>query len=121
MPGLNLQSTLSSLNGKWSRLYRLLQNFAEEFGHALPEMAAQLNRKDFETAGALLHTLKGAAGMLGAHRLHVAAQAVEGEVKAGHAPPPSWGEFEEAMTELLEGIQSLEAPRGPEKETNVIK
>jgi histidine phosphotransfer protein HptB len=114
IPGLNLQHALSGLNGKWARLHRLLRSFAGEYRGALLEIDALLNHKDFEKATALLHTVKGATGMLGAHRLHMAIQAVEAEVKSGQVPPPSWGEFREAMRELLDGIQSLDDLPGDE-------
>lgn len=110
LPGLDLPAALCGLRGKWSRLAGVLRDFKKEFNNAVPELEALLQSGAFQALGGRLHTLKGIAGMLSAHRLRDATASVEAELQAGRVPPPSWPEFAAAMGELLDGIEALDRP-----------
>ncbi|MCG2586610.1 Hpt domain-containing protein [Massilia sp. TS11] len=61
---------------------RLLQRFIKDYGAGLAPVAAALAAHDAERAHRYIHSLKGAAGMLGARALHLAAAAADQQLLA---------------------------------------
>jgi HPt (histidine-containing phosphotransfer) domain-containing protein len=62
---------------------RMLRRFRRDYQHGSLPTRTALSANDTELAHRLAHTLKGAAGMIGAHRLHARASALEEVLRTG--------------------------------------
>jgi PAS domain S-box-containing protein len=77
LPGLNVQMGLVRVNGS-SVLYRhLLQRFITHHEQSCTKIVQAIHGRQFSEAFYLLHTLKGAAGNLGAEAVYQVAQELE--------------------------------------------
>jgi PAS domain S-box-containing protein len=81
--GLDLESGLACLRGNVVSYLRLLRRLAERLKSEMPRLLASLNAGNDREAMLIAHSLKGAAGLLGAKRLQGTAAAVEAAVRAG--------------------------------------
>jgi len=106
LPGLDLATALRALNQDRDILKVLLQAFREEYLDTPAELLALRDAGDSGQCLARLHTLKGAAGMLGATRLPQAAADLERAIQAG-AGGPQWEAFTASLRELLDGIKEI--------------
>jgi CheY-like chemotaxis protein/HPt (histidine-containing phosphotransfer) domain-containing protein len=106
LPGLDLASALKALNQDRGILKTLLLAFQEEYRNAPAELLVLRNAGDARQCLARLHTLKGAAGMLGATRLPQAAADLERAIQA-QADGSHWEAFASSMQELLGSIQGI--------------
>ncbi len=84
--GLDLSAGLATMRGNVAKYSRLLLLFAEGYqGHG-DQMSSLLRAGDLEALGPVIHSLRGASGMLGAKALSEAAntvlQALEGDASA---------------------------------------
>ncbi len=114
VPGLDVQVALKALNGNRGTLRTLLDAFCEEYQSFAADGRALCGHGEVQECLARLHTLKGSAGMLGAKRLPAAILALEAAPAALHPASREWGEFEDALLELLQGIRDSRAfePKG---------
>lgn len=73
VPGLNVESGLERVRGKEEKYNHVITLFLH--GHAFDgeRIADALNASDLETAGQLLHSLKGSSGLIGATEVSSAA------------------------------------------------
>jgi HPt (histidine-containing phosphotransfer) domain-containing protein len=62
---------------------RMLRRFRSDYQHGALPMRTALSANDITLAHRQAHTLKGAAGMIGAHRLHARASALEEVLRTG--------------------------------------
>jgi len=106
LPGLDLASALKALNQDWDVLKILLRAFREEYLDTPAQLLALRDAGDSRRCLAVLHTLKGAAGMLGATRLPQAAADLERAIQGG-TDGPQWDAFQSALRELLDGIEAI--------------
>ncbi|MBI2060584.1 MAG: response regulator [Nitrospirae bacterium] len=95
LPGLKMEDGLRRVSGNVSLYRRLIPEFVLENRKAVDRLLGLLGSGDRAGAMALLHTLKGSAATLGAHR--VAAAAAEAE---RHLRDPASGEVS------LDGLES---------------
>lgn len=94
---------------------RLLARFRADYGRAADRVRAALAAADSELAQRHLHTLKGAAGMIGAHRAHQRCDALESALRAGANPSARDVEqFSAALAELLDELDRRLAAAEPE-------
>ena len=105
LPGLDLEPVLNGLNGNWELLRSLLKEFREEYRDAPSDYRKTLEHGDSLGCLAKLHSLKGAAGVMGATRLPDAIADLEIAIKA-QADHGHWEVFEAALDELLHGIDA---------------
>ena len=77
LPGFAVQEALDRLQGNQPLYIKLLNNLARVHANDCTHIQNALAVKDFETARALAHTLKGIAGNLSARRLYIAAASFE--------------------------------------------
>ena len=87
----------------------ILRKFGEDFKDAaatLQELAAAGSEPD---AAILAHTIKGAAGNVGAEELGAAAAALETWFKEGHRglPEATYQNFQAALTRVMAALQNL--------------
>jgi two-component system, sensor histidine kinase and response regulator len=98
-PGLNVPDALKRLDGDKQLYANLLQLFMEDHAHALENLHALVDSGDLKQARELAHSLKGAAGNLGAPGLQTAASALEQALK---------GEERALLPDLLASLASAE-------------
>jgi len=84
IPGIDVRSGLKRTGGHRERYETLLRKFAEQQLGATEAMRAALSAGDAATAERTAHSLKGAAGTLGAVTLSDAAANAETAIKTGH-------------------------------------
>jgi CheY-like chemotaxis protein len=106
VPGLDLASGLKALNQDWNVMKTLLLAFRDEYRTAAAELRGLRDAGETRTCLARLHTLKGAAGMLGATRLPSAIADLERAIQA-QAEGSRWEAFAAALQELLDGIGAI--------------
>jgi two-component system, sensor histidine kinase and response regulator len=119
LDGFDLVQSLELLGGNALLFIRLAIQFGEQFGQAAQTLGELLEHGDLGAAAALVHSIKGAAGNLGATSLHQAAAALEPALHAGESPDIST--FEACLQELLTSVEQLQrlqatAPSLPERE-----
>ncbi|MBF0415430.1 MAG: response regulator [Magnetococcales bacterium] len=120
LPGLDCKAALERLSGN-RRVYRsLLTEFHKDYAQAARQVRDGLLSKQEEKTLAvtrLIHTIKGIAGNISAHRLYNAALTLEKEIAGSQDHMPSgMDSFEEAMSEVLETISRLQ--REEQRKTN---
>jgi PAS domain S-box-containing protein len=84
IPGVDVRSGLKRIGGNRKRYETLLRKFSEQQSDTVEAMRAALSLGDAATAERAAHSLKGAAGTLGATSLSEAAVAAETAIKTGH-------------------------------------
>ena len=75
--GLDTAAGLRRMMGKPDAYARLLRTFVRDQGNLAQRLAARLDASERVAAGALLHTLRGVAGNIGAVRVQALAQQLE--------------------------------------------
>lgn len=97
-------------------LLRVLARFAGDYRDLGARLHAALGAGDTVLAQRIVHTLKGAAGMIEAARLRRLAQGVELALKAdGVAPPPLLAALDGELARVLADVDTvLAAPGTPE-------
>lgn len=74
---LDMADGIDRIMGNRDLYARMLKRFRSDYAHGAVPIGAALADGDAVLAHRLAHTLKGAAGMIGAHRLHQQASALE--------------------------------------------
>ncbi|MGZ5201787.1 MAG: Hpt domain-containing protein [Telluria sp.] len=82
-PAIDMAAGVARLNGDHEMFGRVLRRFAESFAATPDEVRDALARHDGEQAVRLAHTLKGAAGTIGAGMLQEAALRLEQSLRSG--------------------------------------
>jgi HPt (histidine-containing phosphotransfer) domain-containing protein len=82
-PAIDVAAGVARLNGDADMFGRVLRRFAESFAKTPDDIRAALERHDAEGAVRLAHTLKGAAGTIGAGMLQEAALRLEQSLRSG--------------------------------------
>jgi len=84
VPGIDVRAGLKRTGGNLRRYEILLRKFAEQQSGTITTIRGALSAGDAATAERAAHSLKGAAGTLGAHALAEVAANAETAVKSGH-------------------------------------
>jgi two-component system sensor histidine kinase/response regulator len=82
-PAIDMAAGVARLNGDHEMFGRVLRRFAESFAATPDDIRAALSQRDGELAVRLAHTLKGAAGTIGAGMLQEAALRLEQSLRSG--------------------------------------
>jgi len=85
LPGFEFKHAIKRMMGDWNKLKRLLINFENQFKDTEKELNNLIDNKDYSKANGIIHSIKGASGTIGAHRLFEASQTLEKELKSGKA------------------------------------
>lgn len=83
LPGFDIGRALRQVDGNAVLLRRLLVGFAEEHGNSSTQFDRLMQEGRYDEAAAMLHTIKGLAGHLGADSLSRAAAALERDLPSG--------------------------------------
>ena len=103
LDGIDMVEGLSNMDGS-QRLYRkVLANLARRCRSFMDQLAANVERADWEEIRRMFHTLKGVAGNLGAKRLEAAAGVLEKVLrgKDANAATVSLQHLEESLALML--------------------
>ena len=114
VPGLNTREGLMRVAGNKKLYLKLLRQFSKKEADAAQRIATALAEKDSARAERLAHTVKGAAGNLGASAVQNAAANLE-EAIASSAPAAQievWrASLDECLSSLIRGLEpALEEP-----------
>jgi HPt (histidine-containing phosphotransfer) domain-containing protein len=80
----DMQDGLQRIGGSRELMVELLESFDHDFAHTMIEYDQFMEEGDCESARRLIHSVKGAAGNLGAYKLHLSAAFVEEALKNNH-------------------------------------
>jgi PAS domain S-box-containing protein len=103
---LNISAALKRLNGNYSLLSRLLNDFVQENEKTIEQLNVLLDKQEFETAKKLLHSIKGVSANLGANSLSQSASKLEQQIKDG-VELSTLPLFTNAMTQTLVTIEEF--------------
>jgi HPt (histidine-containing phosphotransfer) domain-containing protein len=107
-PVLDTSEGLERLMGDHSLYLQILKRFRHDYQAAVTRMRQQLKLGDAAQAWRLAHTLKGAAGMIGARAVHTQAMELEVELAQPTAAAEAMlDRLAVALRALLERIDSL--------------
>jgi HPt (histidine-containing phosphotransfer) domain-containing protein len=93
------------MGGNRVRYESLLKRFAESQARTVEEIRAALGAGDASTAERVSHSLKGAAGNLGASAVANAAAEAEGAVKSGKDPDAALDSLALSLRDVIAAIQ----------------
>jgi signal transduction histidine kinase/CheY-like chemotaxis protein len=111
LPGFEVREGVSRVGGSAAAYTRLVRKFAENQADAVNEIRAAIRAGDGELAIRTAHSLKGAAGALGAVGVQEAAARVETDLKAGRANADPI--LIDALADTLEhAVQTIKATLG---------
>jgi signal transduction histidine kinase/DNA-binding response OmpR family regulator/HPt (histidine-containing phosphotransfer) domain-containing protein len=105
IPGIDTQSALKRTGGNRQRYESLLRRFAESQAGAVEEIRAALKAQDPDTAQRTAHSVKGAAGNLGANALASAAGSAEVAIKTQSEIAPTLIQMERLLLDAVTAIQ----------------
>jgi polar amino acid transport system substrate-binding protein len=105
IPGIDVRSGLKRTGGHRQRYETLLRKFAEQQLDTADAMQAALSKGDAATAERIAHSLKGAAGTLGAAALSEAAASAETAIKTGRGVDAALKSLSVALDPVLAGIR----------------
>ena len=104
--GIDTSLGLKRIGGNRARYEGLLRKFADQQKDAAKVMQAALSRGDAATAERTAHSLKGAAGTLGAVALAEVAAEAENAVKTRHGIPDAIAALSRALDPVIEAIHA---------------
>jgi HPt (histidine-containing phosphotransfer) domain-containing protein len=111
-PAVNHAGGIARLMGDAALFARVLARFRNEYRQAASSIRVALEHGDTPLALRLVHTLKGAAGMIEAVPLRRAAHALEQRLREGGDDDQPYGMLERLQDELERVLRELEASAG---------
>lgn len=112
LEGIDTVGGIKRIGGNQKAYIKVLQQFRRSQGQTLEEIQTAVARSDYETASKKTHTIKGAAGNLGADELFHAAAALEQAIKEGIPEniAPLMDGFREEFQTVMHTLLQLESP-----------
>jgi len=110
LPGISVKSGLIRVGGNRNLYRKLLSKFRRNHADDANDIRNALDKDDTGTATHLAHTIKGLAGNLGAHDLHMASANLEADLRLNRTEniPGLFNVFSEALGLVLNSITALE-------------
>ncbi|WP_332855453.1 Hpt domain-containing protein [Duganella sp. S19_KUP01_CR8] len=99
---LHVATGLQQLMGDYALYLNIVRRFQQRYHAAAAEVGAALAAGDRADAVRIVHTVKGAAGMIGAQQVQQLAAALEAASCAGPLAP-----LEQALAQLMRAIDTL--------------
>jgi PAS domain S-box-containing protein len=108
LQGIDVSGTVRRLGLPFDKLRPLILRFADSQRKTVDDLRAAVKRADADSAGRHSHALAGAAGNLGATRLHSAAKALEAAAHSGRADLADlFNAVEQAAATVFDAIETL--------------
>jgi two-component system sensor histidine kinase/response regulator len=108
-PAIDYAHGVARLMGDAALFARVLLRFRKEYGHAAEAIRGALAAGDVQLAQRLVHTLKGAAGMIEAVPLRTQALALEQALRQDGDPAPHLARLERALEQVLRELATAES------------
>jgi signal transduction histidine kinase/CheY-like chemotaxis protein len=108
LPGINIDTGLRRVGGNRKLLQKLLREFRIDYLDGTRRVLKALNSSDNKEAHRLVHTIKGAAGNLGAEPLFLAATKLNEAMEIKGSTKELLQEFEQAMATVIDGLSQLQ-------------
>jgi polar amino acid transport system substrate-binding protein len=110
LPGISVKSGLAKVGGNRTLYRKLLNKFRCNHANAANDIKNALNMDDLRTAAALVHTIKGLAGNIGANELHLIAEDLEAALRqeSNEDIAERLVSFSEALDLVVDSIGALE-------------
>jgi two-component system sensor histidine kinase/response regulator len=105
LAGVDLADGLRRIGGNTALYRRLLQGFAQRYGHQADDIEQAIAQGERDSAGKIVHALKGVSANLGAYDLTNQAVALEQALKNGAEP----AELRPVLTALKSTLETLVA------------
>jgi len=124
LPSIHVDRALSGLSGN-ARLFReILSKFLRNYEGFGEDFVRRLKKKDRETAGRMLHTLKGVSAQIGAQRVHKLSELLESALREESVPEEGHGAqliaaLEATRREIQEFLSQQEEEATPNKLRNL--
>jgi two-component system sensor histidine kinase/response regulator len=115
IPGIDVKSALKRIGGSRERYETLLRRFAQQQADAVEAVRKSLSSGDAATAERAAHSLKGAAGTLGATAVAEAAAKAEMAIRTGQGIDMALASLADDLTEMVEAIHMSLPEDGPTK------
>ena len=106
IPGLDVSTGLEYLGGNHELYRNLLRLFVRDFSGKAEEIAEKYRAGEFETLERMIHTLKSAAGNIGASALQEAAEVLDHQLRT-KAEEPDAGLLEDLNEKLDKTVNNL--------------
>jgi len=115
LEGIDVAAGVKRLLGNRKTYLRILRQFGKDSQGAAETIKKYASEDKDKEAAMLAHTLKGAAGNIGATELQEAAAALEGWFKGGGKglPEPAYSNFSKALGRVLGSLQALQEVKQP--------
>ena len=107
LPGIDLPQALISVNGNSTLLIKLLKEFYQDYQNTGDEITQALSLSDKSFVLRKLHSIKGAAGTLGAIALSKATEALEAKILPGENKSKVLALFLGEFNTVMAGLASL--------------
>ena len=109
LPGINVELGMSRVMNNHSLYEKLLRGFYQAQSDDLTQLCDAFDQCDWQAARFIVHSIKGAAGSLGAENLHKTAANLEQALRTADALPEAllMGNFKSAFEEVMDGLQHL--------------
>jgi HPt (histidine-containing phosphotransfer) domain-containing protein len=104
--GIDVTSALKRIGGNRKRYETLLHRFVQRQANAVEAIRESLSSGDAATAERAAHSLKGAAGTLGAMAVSSAAATAEAAIRTGRGIDPSLTLLSNSLTRAVQAIQA---------------
>ena len=105
---LDVEDGLDRIMGDRALYLKLLQRFQYDYRSAMPRLREALEADHYGAARLMAHTLKGAAGMIGARQVHLMASDVESALRAQALQlDPQLHQLELALGQALGAISEV--------------
>jgi len=108
LPGFDIIIGLKRVRCDRHLYHKLLQEFYQNYHNVVKQITEALQHGEYQTAQDLVHSLKGAAGNLGASHLYEVSTNLEMTIGAGDEVGTAlFQSFEEAVAEVMKTLASL--------------
>ena len=118
LPGINLTTGLRRMGGNHKLLRKLLIEFGHDYQNGVVRIETSLAAGDYEKVRRLVHTIKGAAGNLGAEILFKVAMELDEPLKQQRLTEDRMLAFRQALTTVLESAAMLLAQEDAQPSNN---
>ena len=117
LPGINIPSALSRINGNVKLFRDLVTGFCDEHRNTAEDLKQAIFRQDYSLAKTMLHPLKSTTGNIGATDLHLTVKCLEDAILSGnsdnlHEYLPV---FEMQLHQILNSSERLRSGKSPER------
>jgi len=102
-----MADSLGSANGKDELIKQLLQTFYDDTHSALQDIKEYLEHEHYLESRRIVHNIKGAAGILGAHKLRASADKLNQILNLGKYDELAYQDFKADLIEIRNMIKKL--------------